>query len=302
MERNSAVYLAKRRALIFFALLIAFSSAAYYISIQVRAGWSALFMMWCPGLAAFAASAVTRRPLSEIGWRPGRLKYLLTGWLIPIAYSSVTYVTAWLTGIGSMPSPLFLKRAALTLNMPGREPTEIVLAAFAYISVMGLMNIGALGEEIGWRGFLVPELNKWMGFKKAALLSGAVWAVWHWPVVIWSNYNVGTPLPYALACLSALAIASAVLYAWIRLKSGSIWPCVLLHAAHNAIIQMFFDRVTIDTGRTKYFTTEFGIGLLIPVVAIAWYCWRRSEEVEFAARNGHETTSDTTGLSCPSSA
>lgn len=258
-------------------------------------------MMWCPGLSAIAASLVSRRRASEIGWRPGPVKYLLAGWLIPIGYASITYGAAWLTGIGSMPSPLFLKRAAMTLNMPGREPVEIVLTAFVYISVMGLMNIGALGEEIGWRGFLVPELNRWIGFKRAALLSGAVWGVWHWPVVIWAGYNVGTPLPYALTCLTALAMASAIVYAWIRLKSESIWPCVLLHAAHNAIIQMFFDRVTIDTGWTKYFTTEFGIGLLIPVLAIAWYCWRRSGEVD-AHANARvlSTTSGTTDLSCPS--
>jgi membrane protease YdiL (CAAX protease family) len=250
--------------------------------------------MWCPGLAAIVASLVTKRRFSEIDWRPGPLKYLLAGWLIPIAYASVTYSFAWITGIGSMPSPLFLKRAAMTLNLHDKAPTEIVLSAFAYISVMGLLNIGALGEEIGWRGFLVPELNRWLGFKRAAILSGAVWAVWHWPVVIWTNYNAGTPLPYALACLSALAIASAVLLAWLRLKSGSIWPCYLLHAAHNAIIQMFFDRVTIDTGRTKYFTTEFGIGLLIPVLAIAWYCWRHF------ASDGARSMSDTRDLSCPS--
>ena len=179
--------LPRTRALIFLAFVAVFSSAAYYVAIFPRPGWSSLLLMWCPGLAAIVASLVTKRRFSEIGWRPGPLKYLLAGWLIPIAYASVTYSFAWITGIGSMPSPLFLKRAAMTLNLHDKAPTEIVLSAFAYISVMGLLNIGALGEEIGWRGFLVPELNRWLGFKRAAILSGAVWAVWHWPVVIWTN-------------------------------------------------------------------------------------------------------------------
>jgi len=52
--------------------------------------------------------------------------------------------------------------------------------------VVGLVQslATALGEEIGWRGFLVPELFKTMGFTSAALFSGVVWACWHYPLVI----------------------------------------------------------------------------------------------------------------------
>lgn len=206
---------AKRRTLTFLVFLGIFSAVGYYVSIALHIGWSAMLIMWCPGFAAIAASLVARRSFFQIGWRPGPLRYLLAGWLLPLAYASATYATAWLTGIGAIPSPLFLKRAAFTLNMPGRPPEEIIFSAFAYISVMGLLNIGALGEEIGWRGFLVPELNRWLGFHRAALISGAIWAVWHWPLVIWAGYNSGTPLPYALLCLSGLAVASGVLMAWL---------------------------------------------------------------------------------------
>lgn len=101
--------------------------------------------------------------------------------------------------------------------------------------------------------------------------------------MLWGEYNVGTPIPYALFCLTAMVIASSVFYAWIRLKSGSIWPCVLMHATHNAIIQKFFDRVTIENSYTKYFTTKFGIGLVLTTSLIAAYCWKRSGELESRA-------------------
>ena len=193
----------------------------------------------------------------------------------------MTYGAAWLTGIGGMPSAQFLQRAALTLNLHSRPPSEVVLLAFAYLSTMGLLNIGALGEELGWRGFLVPELNRWLGFHRAAILSGAIWAIWHWPLVIWGGYNAGTPLLYGLCCLTLMTVSSGVWSAWLRLRSGSIWPCFVMHAVHNAIIQRFFDRVTIDTGHTKYFTTEFGAGLALSSLLLAIYCWFKAAELHF---------------------
>ena len=85
--------------------------------------------MSCPGLAALGASLVGRRSFSCIWWRPGPLRYLFAGWLIPIGYAAVTYGAAWITGIGAIPSPLFLQRAPMTLGLHDKSPMEIVLAA-----------------------------------------------------------------------------------------------------------------------------------------------------------------------------
>lgn len=280
MEHISDPIRARYRVTVYLAFLGIYSLVAYSASFSIQSNWTPLAVMASPGLAALSASLVTRRSLSEVGWRPGPLRFLLVGWLLPIGYATITYGTAWITGIGSIPSPLFLQRAALTLGLHNKTPHEIVLYAFAYIALMGLLNPFALTEELGWRGFLLPELNSWIGFRRAALVSGVVWAVWHWPVMLWGNYNVGTPLPYALLCLTAMVMMTAIVYAWVRLKSRSIWPCYLLHAAHNAMIQKFFDRITIESAYTKYFTTEFGIGLVVVTSLIAAFCWRRAEEVE----------------------
>jgi membrane protease YdiL (CAAX protease family) len=129
----------------------------------------------------------------------------------------------------------------------------------------------ALGEEIGWRGFLFPKLMARFGFKAACLLTGLVWAVWHYPGLIWGHYNAGTNPVFATACFTVSVIAVAFILGWLRLRSGSIWPCALLHASHNLFIQALFDPLTADTGPTPYITTEFGLGLAImsTVAAIA---------------------------------
>jgi len=232
--------------------------------------------MWTPGLAAILAGLIVSRRFTDFGLRPGALKYLPAAWLLPIAYSFLVYGIVWATGLGTTPSPLFLKRAAATLHLTGAGHTEIVLRAFLYISTMGLLNPGALGAEQGWRGYLFPELNRWLGCQRAALFSGIVWALWHWPMVIWGHYGSGAPLPYALLCLTIFTASSGVWFAWFRLNSGSIWPCFILHSVHNAVIHQFFDRITVDQGYGKYFTTEFGAGLALVSFAIACWVWNRS--------------------------
>jgi hypothetical protein len=71
-----------------------------------------------------------------------------------------------------------------------------------------------------------------------------------------------------------MVIASSVFSAWPRLRSGSQWPAVLLHASHNAFIQNFFDPLTASTGPTPYVTTEFGVGLALAWVVVAVWMWR----------------------------
>ncbi len=137
----------------------------------------------------------------------------------------------------------------------------------------------ALGEEIGWRGFLVPELASHTNFTATALISGAIWACWHWPILLFADYNSGTPAWYGLTCFTVMVLGMSFIFAWMRLKSGSLWTGVLLHASHNQFIQGFFDPITADTGRTKYIIGEFGAGLAIAAIAFGAYFWTRRNEL-----------------------
>lgn len=132
-----------------------------------------------------------------------------------------------------------------------------------------------VGEEIGWRGLLVPELAKMTSFTKTALISGIVWAAWHMPGIFLADYNSsGTPAVYAAACFAVMIIAISFPFAWLTLKSGSLWPAVLLHASHNLFVMAIFERVTSDTSITPYITGEFGVGLALTSLVVAYVFWR----------------------------
>ena len=153
----------------------------------------------------------------------------------------------------------------------------------AYILLGGIFGMvqslsTALGEEIGWRGFLVPELFKTTSFTATAFISGIVWSCWHYPLLIWGDYNSGTPTWYGLTCFTVMVVSISFVFAWMRLKSGSLWTGALLHASHNLYIQGFFTPLTRDTGKTAWFIDEFGA--IVPLVAVAFgvYFWTRRND------------------------
>lgn len=71
----------------------------------------------------------------------------------------------------------------------------------------------------------------------------------------------------------------SVMLAWLRLRSNSLWTAVLFHGVHNVAVQGIFDGSTIDTGATRWITTEFGFGLAGVSVLIAIYFWSRRAEL-----------------------
>jgi len=156
-----------------------------------------------------------------------------------------------------------------------------------YVVLAGTFGVvrstaSALGEEIGWRGFLVPELAKTFNFTSTALISGVVWATWHYPGLIWADYNSGTPAWYGLTCFTMMVIAISFVFAWMRLKSGSLWTGALLHASHNLYIQGIFTPMTSDTGKTAWFIDEFGAVLPVVVILFAIYFWKKRQEISQA--------------------
>jgi uncharacterized protein len=61
-----------------------------------------------------------------------------------------------------------------------------------------------IGEEIGWRGFLVPELVKRHSLPATAIISGFIWAIWHYPVLLFADYHSPVPAWYYVPLLTAM--------------------------------------------------------------------------------------------------
>src|SRR5688572_11443458 len=172
--------------------------------------------MWCPGVAAILTRLITQRNLRGMGWIPRTPALLGLAYVLPLLYALPVYAIAWGGGLGGFdPSKWAVG--------PGMAPVTGLLLIASIGAITGL--ISATGEEIGWRGLLVPELAKVTSFRNTALISGGVWAAWHMPLMIGADYHgEGTPIVYSLACFAAMVIALSFVMAWITLKSRSLWP------------------------------------------------------------------------------
>ena len=237
--------------------------------------------MWGPAFAAFATKAIFRESIRDLPWSWGGARYVWLGYLIPIAYALPVYLVVWFTGLGGFANTDFIKRTAAQFGW-ANFPPGLTLALFILLTAtLGLVGktSRALGEEIGWRGFLVPELSKVVGFSGVGIISGLMWAVYHFPVLLFADYNAGTPAWYGLTCFTLMVIADSFILAWLTLRSGSLWPAAILHGSHNLFIQSILTPLTRDTGSTNYIIDEFGIGLVITIAIGAIVVWRKRSEL-----------------------
>jgi len=279
-----------KQILTFLCLVFLFSSLPYFLMVHsghIGAGNGLVvrLVMWCPAAAAFATCVLFRIDTRTLGWKWRPLRYEALGYYLPLLYAIPVYVVVWIVVRGSFARSAFESEVAESLHMPGSPHFAtfgLMIPMLATLGVIGSLA-NALGEEIGWRGFLLPRLVSQFGFTFGCIVSGLIWAAWHYPGLLWADYNAGTNPKYALACFTCMVVAMAFVMGWLRLKSGSLWPCAMLHASHNLFIQAILDRMTAPTGRALYFTTEFGCGLALAIGATAVYFWSRRRELALNA-------------------
>ena len=276
-----------KKIALFYALTLLFSNVFSAFDLFARRPGDAASLlyvtgiMWSPGLAALLTKRIFQEPIGELPWKWGGARFAWLAYFIPLAYTVPVYLVTWLTPLGGFLEADFVKRTADQFGWPNFPP-GLTLTLFVLITAtVGLVGktSRALGEEIGWRGFLVPELNKVVGFGGVGLISGIMWAVYHFPAMLFGDYNKGAPAWFTLTCFTLMVIADSFILAWLTLRSNSLWPAAIFHGSHNLFIQSIFTPMTRDTGPTKYIIDEFGIGLVVTISIAAVLAWRSFSRV-----------------------
>jgi len=208
--------------------------------------------MWGPALAH-----IITRLITKMGWKNAYIKpnfkkgwpYWLMGWFGPGILTLVGAILFFLIYPSTFDPQLTALSSQLnSIGVTGDQidPSQFILgqmaAAFLLAPVLNL--IATFGEEFGWRAFLVPALTKF-GYKKALIISGIIWGVWHWPVIAMGhNYGLDYPgFPWlGMLAMVWFTISAGILFGWLTLKAESVWPAVFAHGALNGIaaIGIFF--------------------------------------------------------------
>ena len=141
----------------------------------------------------------------------------------------------------------------------------------------------ALGEEIGWRGFLYPQLKARFGRRRGWLLGGVIWAAWHWPLIWLIGYEYGAAAGNAagyfgfpvtgMLLFCVIAAGWGILHDALYEKSGTIWVPALLHGAINAAGTLPLAVCLPDSGSARLLGPEpmgilAGLPFLIAAAAV----------------------------------
>ena len=234
-------------------------------------------LMWCPALAALVACRLGGESFAMLGWRWPEARWLGLAYLLPVGYGLFVYVPTWLFGLGEFASGDYGAYAGKMLGLAQAPPWLHVLLLIALQASAGfvLSCASALGEEIGWRGFLAPRLHARFGFGGGSVATGLLWSAWHAPVLFLANFGGETPRAFAIACFTTSLVGMSFVYSWLRLRTGSLWPAVVLHASHNVFITPIFSMLTVANAHTPWAIDEFGFLLAIASVLMATVAWRQ---------------------------
>ena len=217
--------------------------------------------MLCPLLAVLLVQKVFLRQPTGIGWKvQGKRRYWLAA-----AYG------------GEMDAQT-LRRELGVSNLSYMLETGLFAVTLAPVINM----FAALGEEAGWRGYMMPRLKEQFGLLNSRLLGGFVWGVWHWPLMLLVGYEYGTN--YLGAPVLGLFVWCIVCFAlntlldWLYEKTGCIWVPSIAHGAFNAVAALF---VVLTNPADSYYNVlgpaPIGlIGMLPMLAAAVWLTLRRS--------------------------
>lgn len=186
-------------------------------AIALTVGWGFIFVSLLMTWLALGKEAMVSLLKRYLMWRVSWKWYLAGLLLLPALQFASVILTALLTGIPADYSrPMIREVLPLSASLP-----LLVVPWFIF-------EILTNGEEMGWRGYILPRLQARYSALVSSLIVGTLWGVWHLPKLL------GGGRGRSLAGYVIAHIALAVLYTWLYNNTrGSLLLVTLFHASGN---------------------------------------------------------------------
>ena len=194
-----------------------------------------------------AVGNVAARLATGEGWDRHRLRPEFEGtmwtyaaaWLAPAALTVVGAAFYFAVFPGQFDPTMAAFREQVASMGVGMDPWLLVAIQIgSALTIAPIINaLFAFGEEFGWRAYLLPKLAP-LGYRRAVVVSGIVWGVWHWPLLA-MGYNYGFDYPgfpwTGMLAFLAFTVGAGTFLAALTIREGSVWPASIGHGAINAI-------------------------------------------------------------------
>lgn len=252
---------------LFAGLLLLYSLLGYWFYSMNRESrlpiLPSLPLMLSPALAATITRLVFREGFNDVSFQSGgrrTQRAMVVAMITPVVVGCVAYGSAYLLGLVQFVPPMQIA--------PALSPLAATLLLISLNGTLGTLVLlpSSAGEEIGWRGYLLPRLIQ-IGTPCPLLLTGLIWGAWHLIPLWLVGYAAG---PYPLLATINLLLATltfGTILAWLRLDTGSIWPSIVAHAAWNAMINGGFAAITTGAAATLWLG-ESGILVVLALVGV----------------------------------
>jgi membrane protease YdiL (CAAX protease family) len=220
-------------------------------------------LMCIPGVLSILLRLILKSGFGDVGFCIGKGRYYIYAITVPL-------LLALLMGLVS--AALNIRQFSLIM------PENLGQLIPVLLSVLGLGVIGAFGEELGWRGFLLPKMVSG-GFNNPYLATGLIWASWHLPLIAFGGFYQTRNALLMTLIYGIGIIAMSFFISELRMRSGSIWIATIVHAAHNFFFQFAIPVLilTAPGSRTELWDTVAGdTGLSVAALyALAYVVFRQ---------------------------
>ena len=233
-------------------------------------GLLAPLAMWAPALARLVARSTVDRgfaatlPLSR--WGATGARVVLMPLAVPLVVYGIAYSVAMLAGLAQW-------------NPGGGKWTstsQIALNIIINLSLLAVIGtVTALGEEIGWRGYLQPRLDA-AGVRASIVIVWLCQLLYHAPLIAGAGYASSGSFAVDVARFAPADLALTLIWAAESYRAGSAWPAVFFHSFHNTISQWLFPRLFAG-GENEFWLGETGVlpaGVYV-IVGVAFYASMR---------------------------
>lgn len=221
-------------------LLIPLKGYTYGTQASVMILMAAMFV---PALSSVLTRLITKEGFDRMYLRPnfrGHLKEYLLAFFGPSLLLLVSGAFYFLVFPHHLDGELVGLTALLASNAEaGISARTMLLGVVLQVVTIGpVVNLlPTLGEELGWRGYLLPKLRELYSDRQAYIVSGVIWGIWHLPAIV-MGHNYGTDYPgYPVAGVLAMVVVCIILgiiEGHFTIKTGSVIPAAMIHSAVNA--------------------------------------------------------------------
>ena len=250
------------------AWAVQFAAAPLYRTHRVLGQLVIAAMMFVPALGVWLAGG----KFSGMGWKPQfkkNLRSILIAWFAPLLLTALGAALYFLIFPGHFDlTGAYLKASGGAEALKQMEAQGLSYPLYVLVGVLGGLTYAplinaflALGEEVGWRGFLYPQLKARFGLRHGRLLGGAIWGAWHWPLIWLIGYEYGAATGNAagyfgfpvvgMLLFCVITVGWGILHDWLYERTGSIWVPSLLHGAINAAGTLPLSVCLTDTGTAR---------------------------------------------------